>query len=338
MRFVQGYYRLHPGVSDNRKHVVEKQFHVAVTDASMRLDAYLAPRLPLLSGTKLRVLVMQAGVLRNGLRATGGDRLHAGDEIAIRWDPSRLPPLFPEPHALSILWEDARLVAVDKPAGMLIHPTMGVKRGTLANALLALWNPWLREDLLVNESATPVVWPHFLHRLDRETSGVVLVARDRETASQLGKQWAARGVLKQYLGILVGRLPAGQTVVELPIGRVSETAPHWQATPGGTPAQSHLHSLAWESGRTLALLEPVTGRTNQLRIHAASLGHPLAGDVAYGGAPAGRLCLHAWRVTFIHPGSGNTVTVEAPPPPAFQQEWPGVFPSLPSIPHGSTRG
>ncbi|MCW5962843.1 MAG: RluA family pseudouridine synthase [Bryobacterales bacterium] len=304
----------------------------------MRLDAYLAPRLPLLSGTKLRVLLMQSGVLRNGLRVTGGDRLRPGDVVDICWDPSRLPPLFPEPYSLSILWEDALLVAVDKPAGMLVHPTMGVKRGTLANALLALWNPWLREELLVDESATPVIWPHFLHRLDRETSGVVLVARNRESASRLGKQWAARGVRKQYLAIMEGRLPAGWSMVDAPIGRVADTAPHWQATPGGMSAQSYLYPLACEAGLTLALLEPVTGRTNQLRIHTASLGRPIVGDVAYGATAAGRLCLHAWRLMFNHPQCDSMVTVEAPPPSAFQQQWPAAFPSPLSVPDRSARG
>ncbi len=297
-------------------------------EARQRLDAYLAPRLPLLSGTKLRVLFAQGGVLRNGLRATGGEVPKPLDTIAIHWDPARLPPVLPEPYPLELPWEDVQICAVNKPAGMLMHPTVGVKRGTLTNAMLALWNPWLHEGLLVNEDATPVVWPRFVHRLDRDTSGVVLVARDAGTASRLGKQWAARGVAKQYLAIMEGTLKPGMLEVDEPIARVAETKPHWQVSPDGAPALSRLRALAWQTGRTLAMLEPVTGRTNQLRIHAARLGHPIVGDVAYGARPASRLFLHALTLRFPHPENGAWMRVEAEPPLAFLHEWDGLHSAL----------
>lgn len=321
-RSVHAIFRFFRLFSDNRKAVIEARFSVSGNHAGMRIEAWLALRIPLLSATKLRVLLANGSVLRNGHQAVAGHRLRAGDAVHVCWEPALLPPLPPEPRPLSVVWEHGSLVAIDKPAGMLMHPTRGVKRGTLAGALLGNWNPWLREDTFLNDAATPVVWPHFVHRLDRETSGLVLVARDPDTASQMGKLWAQREVRKFYAAILEGEMPTGGRVVDAPIGRVSEVAPHWQVTPTGASAQSRFVVVASHAGRSLAILSPLTGRTNQLRVHAASNGHPIAGDTPYGAASAARLFLHAWRLILPYPSEAKPLLLEAPLPEAFRDAWP----------------
>jgi 23S rRNA pseudouridine1911/1915/1917 synthase len=297
--------------------MVATEFLVAADDGGKRLDDYLSPRLPLLSRTKMRVLIASGAVMRNGLPVNAGNRLRERDHVAVRWDPTKLSPLPPEPAELDVLWEDAKLAAIHKPAGMLMHPTKGVKRGTLAGALLALWNPWLREDQLLEPEGCSVVWPHFVHRLDRETSGVVLVARNDATARAMSSRFLQGEVCKEYLAILDGEAPLGEVVVNKPIARVSEEAPHYCVHDDGVAAHSIVRVLSHSQGLSLALLRPITGRTNQLRIHTAHLGFPILGDTSYGASPALRLFLHAWSLRFPHPEDDREVRISAPVPESF---------------------
>ena len=308
--------------------MVDAQFLVDERDAGLRADNYLSPRLPLLSRTKLRLLFSAGNVLRNGLVTTGGIRLRADDRMSVQWNPATLPPVFPEQAALVVLCDDGQVTAIEKPSGMLMHATMGVKRGTLTNALLGLWNPWLRAEMLVNEQARPVVWPRFLHRLDRETSGVVLAVRDATTAATLGTLLARGKLRKQYLAILDGEFPVDSQVISQPIARVAEVAPHWRVDPGGAHATSVVTVVARSSGCTLALLEPLTGRTNQLRIHLSWSGYPILGDTAYGARESERLFLHAWRIAFPHPEPDRQTQVESSPPASFLEAWPGSWPAI----------
>lgn len=309
-------------ISENALEMVAVEFVVATDFCGQRLDEFLLPRLPLLSRTKLKVLLASGSVSRNGSPGNPGTRLRAGDRIHVQWNPAKLPPLPPEPAPIEILWQDAGLVAVNKPAGMLMHPTMGVKRGTLAGVLLARWNPWLREGHLVQPEGCPVIWPHFVHRLDRETSGVVLAAQDSSTAKALSIHLARGGFRKEYLAILEGEAPYGELLVDKAIARVSDVAPHWRVSSEGATAASRIRILHHTQGLSLAVMRPITGRTNQLRIHAAHLGFPILGDVAYGASAAPRLFLHARRLGFPHPSDASMVTVSAPIPEPFKTFWP----------------
>lgn len=318
---------------DTEDAVVSAEFEVASEEAGCRVEDYLSPRLPLLSRTKLRVLLARQSVTREGRALTTGIRLKAGDKLQLRWDTREILPLPPEPTELAVLWEDGALVAVDKPAGMLVHPTLGVKRGTLTGALLANWNPWLHEGLLLHAGATPVVWPSFLHRLDKDTSGVVLVAKERDTARAISADFVARTVHKSYLAILEGEVAEDTVRVDAPIARIAEEAPHFGVRGDGAFAISLLRVLGRVQGRSLVLLHPLTGRTNQLRVHAAHLGHPILGDVSYGAGANERMFLHAWRIAFTHPATGEAVVVNAPAPAAFHRQWPASWPE--SIPGDS---
>ncbi len=307
--------------------MTEYRFETRPEEAGSRVDEYLARRFPLLSQTKLRGLVAAGSATRSGIALSIGQRLHAGDVVEFRWDPARIPCGYPEPLPLEVLWEDRFLLAVNKPAGMLVHPTRGVKRGTLTNLLLSHLNPKLTSAEVIPEGGEPTFWPRFIHRLDRETSGVILAAKDSASASSLGRALASGEFSKSYIAILCGSAPNGRFEVREPIGRHDDAPPHWSVSPDGQPALSIFEPLVpARSGLSLWNLQPVTGRTNQLRIHAAHLGAPILGDALYGGGAASRLMLHAWKLRFPHPASGGTVSVSAPIPPPFREAWPGDWP------------
>lgn len=308
--------------------MTEYCFEIKEEEEGSRVDEYLARRFPLLSRTKLRGLVAVGAASRSGKVLSIGQRLRALDLVQFRWDPKRVPCCFPEPMKLQILWEDRFLVVVNKPAGMLAHPTRGVKRGTLTNGLLAYLNPNVTLAEIVPEGGNSTLWPSFVHRLDRETSGLILVAKDRVSAASLGKMLAAGQFSKSYLAIVCGALSLERYEVREPICRHDDAPPHWRASPTGQAAFSIIETLVTsDTGLSLCRMQPVTGRTNQLRIHSAQIGAPILGDCLYGGTSSKRLMLHAWKLDFPHPVSRELVSVTAPIPECYREAWPANWPS-----------
>jgi len=224
-------------------------------------------------------------------------KLKAGQTVEFELEPEVQRTILAQSIPLEILFEDDSIIALDKPSGMLVHPTSRERLGTMANALLSHWQGQNRR-------------PTFPHRLDRDTSGVLLVAKDAPAAASLAQQFEHRQVHKEYLALVDGRLDSAREI-SAPIGRVGGEAPPWQVRPEGRTAFSKVFPLEARGDQTLVQLEPVTGRTNQLRIHMASIGHPIVGDRIYGGSPAERLCLHAYRIRFTHPVSGLEMSVQA---------------------------
>lgn len=209
-----------------------------------------------------------------------------------------------------ILAEDDDVVAVAKPAGMVTHPAYRHPDGTLTDAVFAY------------ASQCGVGRPWLLHRLDRETSGVVLFARSERARRALVRQIEQRRVTKRYLAVLVGTLPAAEGEISAPLRRDPADRRRVIVSPDGKPATTRYRLLAARGGYALALVEPLTGRTHQIRAHLASRGAPLAGDATYGGASeatraAGieRTLLHAWELAFRHPTTGEQRTIQAPLPP-----------------------
>jgi len=298
------------------------RFSVEEASAGVRLDEFLAGRVAALSRMHIAGLLARGACLVNGEEARAGRRLRAGDVVEVESGGAAPNSMTPEPSPLEIVYEDEHLIVVVKPAGVLVHPTLGVKRGTLANALAYHLNRELIDEsaALINQpSASDIprtfVRPGLVHRLDRDTSGLLAVTKTQASLSRLSQHFQRRLVEKRYVAVVGGVVGDERLTVEAPIGREDGARPPWGVSESGRPAETRLRVLERRARRTLVELEPVTGRTNQLRIHCAHAGHPVVGDPLYGGEPHTRLCLHAARLGLRHPATNEWMEFvsEAPP-------------------------
>jgi 23S rRNA pseudouridine1911/1915/1917 synthase len=230
-------------------------------------------------------------------------------------------PLEPSAEAipLTILHDDPDLVVVDKPAGMVVHPAAGHRSGTLVHALLGLGGAWST----LGGSARPGI----VHRLDRGTSGLILAARTDAAHRALAAQLAERTLTRTYLAIVRGGLAGPERVLDGPIGRHPRDRLRMAIVAGGRPARTRVRAVDRRAGHTLVQCDLETGRTHQIRVHLAALGHPVVGDDLYGRRRPGdpeRPMLHALRLRFRHPRTGEPMTFEAPPPADFAAFWEGL--------------
>lgn len=291
--------------------------------AGTRLDVWLARQLPELSRARVQALMAEGAVRLGGRAARPSIRLRGGEEVTVDLRDPVAASVAPEDVPLAILHEDQWLLVLDKPAGMTVHPGAGRSAGTLVNALL--------HHVRDLSGVGGVLRPGIVHRLDRGTSGVMVVAKDDETHRALAAQFASRSVEKEYLAIVHGVPRARQGVVEAAIGRdpVHRMKMSVRA-PRGRAARSAYTVVEALDGAALLRVRIQTGRTHQIRVHLASLGHPVAGDATYGGTrtpssrrPAARAALaalprpalHAAVLAFSHPASGERLRFEAPLPP-----------------------
>ena len=271
------------------------QFVVAAGRTSVK--QFLFAALPSFSRFALRQAAADGACRVDGEVVPASYRLREGQLVEFTLEPEGQRTILPEDLPLEILYEDEAIIGLNKAPGMLVHPTSRERHGTVANALLGHWRGENRR-------------PTFPHRLDRETSGVLLVAKDGQAATSLGVQFEHRRVKKEYVALVIGEVLEAREI-DAPIGRIGGEVPPWQVRVEGKTSLSRLIPMERRGGRTLVLLEPVTGRTNQLRIHCAWIGHPIIGDRLYGGSEEGRLWLHARRLTFEHPRSGYSMTLDA---------------------------
>jgi 23S rRNA pseudouridine1911/1915/1917 synthase len=232
----------------------------------------------------------------------------------------RADELVPEDIPLEVVYRDDDVIVVDKPAGLVTHPAPGHERGTLVNALLALESG---ERGLA--SVAGVERPGIVHRLDRDTSGLIVVARNDAAQVSLQAQLKARRVRKTYLALVGGMVNAQLGRIEKPIGRDPGNRMRMAVTAEGKPAVTGYRVRERFDEWTLLDLDLVTGRTHQIRVHLASIGHPVAGDAVYAKGvvrrgPRGleRMFLHAWKLEFVSPGSGRLVRCEAPLPEVLE--------------------
>jgi 23S rRNA pseudouridine1911/1915/1917 synthase len=297
------------------------EFRVGEESANRRLDEYLAERLAGLSRMHIAALLARGACSVNGEAAHAGRRLIQGDAVAVESAGAVPNSMTPEPAPLEVVHEDGQIVVVVKPAGQLVHPTLGVKRGTLANALAYHLNRTRiaesgltidEGDAVINQQ--PFIRPGLVHRLDRDTSGLLVVAKTQAALSRLSQHFHRRLVEKRYLAVVGGVVASEALEIEAPIGRDEAARPAWRVMETGKPAQSRLRVLERRGRRTLVELEPVTGRTNQLRIHCAHVGHAVVGDRLYGGEEHVRLCLHAARLAFRHPATNERMEFVSPAP------------------------
>jgi 23S rRNA pseudouridine1911/1915/1917 synthase len=301
---------------------------VGEEEAGPRLDQYLVQKTGL-SRARLQKLLKNGLVTVNSRPAAASHRVRTGDAIRVTVPPPEPSPLTPEALPLEVVYEDRDLIVVNKPPGLVVHPAPGHRGGTLLNALLAHC-PELKEIGEVSR-------PGLVHRLDKDTSGLLVAAKTELAQQSLVRQFQGREVRKQYLALVWGRLPQKEGRIEGIVGRHPTQRQKMSVhAPRGKEAVT-LWRVAREFPGPLTLVEltPKTGRTHQLRVHLASLGHPVLGDATYGGgvsrlksAPpkllglrplVRRQMLHAWKLGFTHPRSGEAVNWEAPLPEDFQK-------------------
>lgn len=295
------------------------QFRVEDEGSGRRLDELLAGRLMSLSRMRIAGLIARGACRINGEAAHAGRRVCAGDLVEVESEGSVPNSMTPEPLPLEVVSEDEHLIVVVKPSGVLVHPTLGVKRGTLANALAYYLNRELIDESRADGSPIPFgatfIRPGIVHRLDRDTSGLMVVAKTQGALSRLTQHFQRRLVEKRYVAVVGGLLEEDELKIDAPIGREEGARPPWGVLESGKPAETCLRMVERGSRRTLVGLEPLTGRTNQLRIHCAHVGHAIVGDVLYAGEPHVRLCLHAARLAFRHPATNEWIEFVSPPPP-----------------------
>lgn len=277
-----------------------------------RLDRWLTAQLTTLSRSQIQKLIEAGEVTVDGLApAKSGVKLEGGETVVVR-----LPALVseqPEPEAipLDIVYENQHALVLNKPAGMVVHPAPGHSGGTLVNALLARY-----PDLEDPEQPTR---PGIVHRLDRETSGLLVVAKSARARRFLQRQFKRRAVVKEYLALVQGQFDAERGVIEGPIGRDPRHRQRRAVVTTGRPAETRYQVVEALGEYTLLNVHPVTGRTHQIRVHLAAIGHPVVGDRVYGPRrqrlALERHFLHAWRLRLQLPGEPEPRTFEAPLPP-----------------------
>jgi 23S rRNA pseudouridine1911/1915/1917 synthase len=301
-----------------------------LTDAGKRLDQVVHEHLPQFSRSRIQDWIKQGRVRVNGGVERPSHAVRAGDAIEV--EPAEAPPLhaIAEAIPLTILYEDSDVVAIDKPAGMVVHAGAGVRTGTLVNALLYRYGTL--------SGLGGAMRPGIVHRLDRFTSGVLLVAKNDAAHQSLAAQFAARKVDKVYLALVHGTVKADSGRIERPIAR--DPVRRTRMT-----ARLRVGRSAWTDYRVLRRFAPRgrggaftllearigTGRTHQIRVHLSTIGHPVAGDTLYGAPakveghpPLGRYFLHAYRIRFRRPSTGEEVTLESPLPEGLEQWMAGL--------------
>jgi 23S rRNA pseudouridine1911/1915/1917 synthase len=307
------------------------QFQIGALEVDQRLDRFLASQLGGLSRMRINSLLLQGACTVNKEAAAPGYHLRAGDLVEIQIEESSPTAMTPEAIALDVIYEDAHIIVINKPAGMLVHPTRREKSGTLANALAHHLNRVeIREHGASGAEANgaealslrsqPRVRPGLVHRLDRATSGLMVIAKRERALSVLTRHFHRRLVEKRYLALVHGTIAEDEMTINVPIGRDPLAHPKWNVSTNGRQAETRLRVLERGAGKSLVELEPVTGRTNQLRIHCAHIGHAILGDDWYGPDSTPRLCLHAARLGFHHPANGEWMQFSSALPEAFKEQ------------------
>lgn len=279
----------------------------------MRIDLYLVTVLPEFSRSRIQQLIRTGFVRLNAAITRPNEPVRTGDQIELRNPPMEKIETRPEAIPLEILFEDDDLIVINKPAGMTVHPGAGHREHTLVNALL--------HHCRTLSGIGGKERPGIVHRLDKETSGCLVAAKNDVAHRELSKQFAERTVEKIYLALVAGKMRNETGVIEERIGRHPVHRQRMSASSSrGRPARTEYHVLRSSEQASLLECRLHSGRTHQIRVHLHHLGHPVLGDKIYGSRLAKnfpRQMLHAWKLGFLHPHSGERKNFEAPLPDDF---------------------
>ena len=320
-------------VDEAEVEVEKRQAVVSSAQHGLRLDRALVALAPEFSRSWLQQLIDRGHVQLDGqVQTTAARKIKVGQRLQVALAPTAESLAFrPEAMALAIVYEDAHLLVIDKPVGLVVHPAPGNWSGTLLNGLLAH-----------HPGAAILPRAGIVHRLDKDTSGLMVVAKTVPAMTSLVRQIAARAVRRVYLALAHGRIPWEEACIEAPVGRDPAARLRMAVVHSGKPARTDVERLAvWEPDAPTQARGPAaspisavrcrlhTGRTHQIRVHMASRGHPLVGDLLYGGRPMlglTRQALHAAELAFAHPDDGQLRAFEAPLPADLAAAWARVVP------------
>lgn len=286
-------------------------FTVDGGNAGLRLDLYLLGCLPdSISRAYLQKLIRQEKILINGAPRKSHYKIKTGDLIEVEIPKAEKRTIEPEDIPINIIFEDERLIVVDKPAGMVVHPAPGNYRGTLVNALL------YHIDKL---SSSPEERAGIVHRLDKDTSGLLIVAKDEQALSFISRQFNKGTTDKRYIAVVEGVVQLDNGTIAYPIGRHPRDRKRMSVRfSEAKECLTHYKVLRRFKDKTLLEIKPVTGRTHQIRVHMNYIGHPVVGDKTYGtkdkNAPIARQALHATEISFLHPTTKGPMHFDSPLP------------------------
>ena len=293
--------------------LIKNPYSFIADKTGVRLDKYVGERCSELSRTYAQKLIADGYITVNDRVAKVGLKLNVGDRVNIIIPPTAPSSLAPEAIPLNIIYEDDDLLVVDKPAGLAIHPAPGHPSHTLVNAILSHL-PGLAD---ISDSLRPGI----VHRLDKDASGVMLVAKNNAAQLNLIDQFKARSVVKAYMVLVKGHLTPEDGIIEAPIGRDPRNRKRMAVVAEGRQARTQYHVIKYIDDYTLLEVRTETGRTHQIRVHLSAIGYPVVGDTTYGAKSAflSRQFIHACRLGFHLPSTGEYVEFTSDLPPDLAQ-------------------
>jgi 23S rRNA pseudouridine1911/1915/1917 synthase len=281
-------------------------------EEDIRIDKLISIWFPDVSRSKWQDLIKSGNITVDGSKTKSSHRVSAGEKIEIDIPEGfNSKRLVPQDIPLDVVYEDSYLIGINKPSSLVVHPGPGHEKGTLANGLVYRYEKL--PDLPDPER------PGIVHRLDKGTSGIIVVARTDEIYLELKDQFKNREVEKEYLAIVDGHFDEKEGLIDAPVGRSTRDKTKMKVKMGGKESRTQFSVIEEFENSTLLRIKPVTGRTHQIRVHMDYINHRILGDSYYGGPPAERLMLHARRLTIRHPVEGTELTLEAPVPDEFAE-------------------
>jgi len=293
--------------------MTDKVYSFVADKPGTRLDKYVSDRCPEISRTQAQKLISNGYITVNDHAAKASLKLNVGDRVNIVIPPTAPSPLTPEAIPLNIIYEDDDLLVIDKPAGLTVHPAPGHPSHTLVNAILSHF-PHLAD---ISDSLRPGI----VHRLDKDTSGVMLIAKNSAAQANLAEQFETRSVVKAYLVLVKGHLTPENGIIEAPLGRDPSNRKRMAVVTEGREARTEYRVVKYTGNCTLLEVRPETGRTHQIRVHLSAIGYPVVGDTMYGvkSPYLSRQFVHASRLGFKLPSTGEYVEFESELPADLAQ-------------------